>query len=141
MDARHDPRLVPGAVPPIKIKIPTGDDEFERAYRFHLENVGNFLFPRDEESLRKLVEGFSAFVAMDGDQIIGLCYVAAEEGGDEVEWKNRWEFGGVVVHEKCHGRGIASALGTVALANQFIQEYEAVASLDGGLIATRPHRQ
>ena len=96
---------------------------FDAVHQFHMENVGEFLYPRSVEQFRRLTEEFSILVALDDQAIVGICYVTEDESA------NRWEFGGVTVLPSQRGSGIASALGTLAIANTFLQHGVAVRAL------------
>lgn len=74
---------------------------------FHVQNAGEFMWPRDEAEFNDLVEGRELFLLFDRGTVRGICYCSP---GDD-----RWEFGGIYVVPALRGRGAAVALGRVAI--------------------------
>ena len=87
---------------------------------FHLSEVGEYLWPRTEEQLRFYADALMLWEAVEGSEIVGVCYVAAGDSKDPDVEPVRYEFGGIFVPPKHRGTGIASALGKTALISLWV---------------------
>jgi len=81
---------------------------------FHKQNITEHLWPRTVENIREYIEDEMLFEVVDLklDKIIGMCYIA--------EGNNRYEFGGVCLDPEYRGYGLATILGSTAIAQHYI---------------------
>lgn len=98
------------------IFIPREPDQLRAAHDFHLKNVGEFLLPRTLKQFDTLAEAGELWVAEVDHELVAACYVTRGEEDPEAE------FGGIIVRKDWKGTGLASAIGTVAIAAHFLQD-------------------
>jgi RimJ/RimL family protein N-acetyltransferase len=102
------------------------DGDIPELYSFLFENPDANLRRRELSDLRAMVERRAFYICrqeQDG-RLVGSCYLAAPEAGDE------WELGGLFCDPAFRGRGIASALSATAVAYHYLMDGPA-----GSLIA------
>lgn len=98
------------------ILIPREPEQLKAAHEFHLKSVGEFLLPRTLSQFDKLAQAGELWVAVVEHEVVGSCYVTR---GDE---ETAAEFGGVIIRDDSKGTGLASAIGTVAIAAHFLHD-------------------
>lgn len=89
---------------------------------FHQRRLTEHLWPRTRAEFKALTEANALYQALEttaGDErLVGLCYISP---GVEplLPGTERHEFGGFYVEDSCRGCGVATALGKLAISNQF----------------------
>lgn len=98
------------------IFIPREPEQLAAAHDFHLKSVGEFLLPRSLVEFDKYAADGELWVAAVNHEIIASCYVTR---GDDA---HPAEFGGIILREDFKGRGLASAIGMVAIAAHYLHD-------------------
>lgn len=98
------------------IFVPREPEHLKAAHEFHLKNAGEFLLPRTLDQFDTLAKAGELWVAEVNHEVVGTCYVT--RGDDETDA----EFGGIILEDNWRGTGLASAIGTVAIAAHFLHD-------------------
>lgn len=98
------------------ISIPREPAQLQAAHDFHLKSVGEFLLPRTLDQFNTLAQAGELWVAVVEHEVVGSCYVT--RGDEDLEA----EFGGIIIRDDWKGTGLASAIGTVAIAAHFLHD-------------------
>ncbi len=98
------------------IFIPREPAQLQAAHDFHLKSVGEFLLPRTLAQFDALAQAGELWVAVLEHEVIASCYVTRGDDAPEAE------FGGIIIRDEWKGTGLASAIGTVAIAAHFLHD-------------------
>lgn len=95
---------------------PVAREYCNSVHTFHVEHVGDELWPRTRDEFTGFVESgsvFAVFDESDGCVPIGVSYIHVVSDRD-------WELGGLFVLSDYQGAGIGTALARAAIASQFL---------------------
>lgn len=98
------------------IFIPREPEQLKAAHDFHLKSVGEFLLPRALAQFDTLAQAGELWVAVVDHEVVGSCYVTRGDNESDAE------FGGIIIRDDWKGTGLASAIGTVAIAAHFLHD-------------------
>lgn len=104
---------------PVRILVPRENALREKTHAFFLKRVGRYLLPRGISDFDRFAVNGELWIALAGEEVVATCYIARpEEEANESEDDSTGvhEFGGIIVDPSQAGKGLASAIGTVALA-------------------------
>lgn len=98
------------------ILIPREPAQLKAAHDFHLRSVGEFLLPRTLDQFDTLAKAGELWIALVGLDVVASCYVTRADDEPNAE------FGGIIVRDDWKGTGLASAIGTVAIAAHYFHD-------------------